>query len=181
MNRTVLLVRHTEVARRWHGRCYGVRDAGLSRDGDAHARAFVPELARWRPDRVVHSGLRRSSRLAVAVGLTAGCIVTADPNWRERDFGAWEGLSWRTIYRTSGNAMDGMIDAPASFRPGGGETTAELAARAVAALAGLPPGRTLVVAHGGTIAAVLGDRDALPVPAWLALVPAYGGTVEIAA
>jgi len=181
VSRTVLLVRHTEVAKRWHGRCYGVSDAGLSRHGDAHAQALVPELARWRPDHVVHSGLRRSTQLAAAVSRTAGCTVTADPNWRERDFGGWEGRSWHTIYRESGNAMDGMIDAPGSFRPGGGETTAELAARAVAALANLPPGRTLVVAHGGTIAAVLGGRGALPVPAWLALVPAYGGTVEIAA
>ncbi len=120
-------------------------------------------------------------QLATAIGRIAGCTVTGDRAWQERDFGAWEGRSWQAIYRTSGNAMDGMIDAPASFRPGGGETTAELAARAVAALADLPRGRTLVVAHGGTIAAILGSRDALPVPAWLALVPAYGGRVEIAA
>lgn len=179
MSRTVLLIRHTEVARRWHGRCYGASDAGLSRSGYADAHALISRLAQWQPDHIVHSGLRRAAILASAVGRTMGGTTIADARWRERDFGSWEGRLWSVIYRASGSAMDGMITAPASFRPGGGETTFELAARSVAAFSDLPRGRTLVVAHGGSIAALRGSRDALPVPSWLTLVPVHGGAVEM--
>ena len=180
MNRAILLVRHTEVARCWRGRCYGASDAGLSRAGLAHVHALVPGLSAWRPDRLVHSGLRRAALLADMVARVTGLGATVDRRWRERDFGDWEGMSWIAIHRASGDAMDGMIDAPDSFRPGGGETTLELAARAVAALADLPPGRTMVVAHGGPIAALRGTRAGFAVPRWLTLVPAYGEAVGIA-
>lgn len=57
------------------------------------------------------------------------------------------------IYWNTGNAMDGMMDAPDTFRPGEtGETTQELLDRTGDALACLPAtGRIVVVAHGGPI------------------------------
>jgi broad specificity phosphatase PhoE len=48
-----------------------------------------------------------------------------------------------------------MFTAPEDFRPGGGETTAELSTRSVAAWHALPEqGLVVVVTHGGPIAAV---------------------------
>lgn len=175
MTSAVLLIRHTEVARAWRGRCYGISDPSLSRAGTAHAAVLAAELAAWKPDIVVHSGLRRTRYLAQLIA-AAGVETVADPGWRERDFGSWEGLTWHAIHRSTGNAMDGMIDAPDSFRPGGGETTTELANRASEALARLPAGRIAVVSHGGPIAALRGRRLGLPARDWLALVPALGGT-----
>nr|WP_310525493.1 histidine phosphatase family protein [Polymorphobacter sp.] len=176
----ILLIRHTEVARIWRGRCYGITDTGLSRAGAAHAAALAPEIASWRPDIVVHSGLRRAHHLARLIAATARAEIHAVPDWRERDFGDWEGQTWLQIHRATGDAMDGMIDAPDHFRPGGGETTTELANRAVTAFATLPPGRVAVVAHGGPIAAILGRRQNHTPRDWLALIPACGGSVEIA-
>jgi broad specificity phosphatase PhoE len=75
--------------------------------------------------------------------------------------------------------MDGIIDAPDTFRPGGGETTFELAARVTAAATALPEGRGIVVAHGGPIAALLGQRKDLPPREWLALVPPFGAAVPL--
>ena len=179
MSGAVLLVRHTQVARRWHGRCYGVSDMGLSRAGHAEARALAGSLATWRPEAIVHSGMKRTAVLAAFVAAQAGVPARAIPAWRERDFGSWEGLSWNAIYRATGNAMDGMIDAPDVFRPGGGETTMALAARAMAALNDLPPGRVLVITHGGPIAAILGSRAGRPPRDWSALVPPTGGSVQL--
>lgn len=179
MAAAVLLVRHSEVARAWRGRCYGQSDMGLSRAGAAQVRALAPELARWKPDIVQHSGLRRAQRLAHAIAALAGLDASADPAWQERDFGSWEGRSWSAIYRETGKAMDGMIDDPAGFRPGGGETTMELAARSLAALNGLPLQRVLVVTHGGPIAAILGMLNRAPVRDWPGIVPAPGGFVEL--
>lgn len=173
----ITLVRHTEVARHWRGRCYGVSDAGLSRAGAAAIRPLAAQLANLHPQWVLHSDLSRTRRLATAIGKAAGCPVLADPAWQERDFGNWEGQTWLAIYRASGNAMDGMLDAPDSFRPGGGETTFELAARVAAAATALPEGSGIVVAHGGSIAALLGQRRGLASREWLALVPPLGGAV----
>jgi len=175
----VTLVRHTEVARYWRGRCYGVSDAGLSRAGAAAVGPLAAQLANLRPQWVLHSDLSRTRRLATAIGKAARCPVLADPAWRERDFGDWEGQTWHAIYRASGNAMDGMINAPNTFRPGGGETTFELAARVAAAAAALPEGRGVVVAHGGSIAALLGQQRGLVPREWLALVPHLGGAVSL--
>lgn len=179
MPAAVLLVRHSEVARAWRGRCYGQSDMGLSRAGAAQLRALAPELARWKPDIVLHSGLRRAQRLAQAIAAHTGLNAAADPAWCERGFGSWEGRSWSAIYRETGHAMDGMIDDPAAYRPGGGETTMELAARSLAALNRLPLQRVLVVTHGGPIAAILGTMNGAPVRDWPGLVPAPGGFVEL--
>lgn len=178
--RAVLLVRHTEVARAWKGRCYGQSDMGLSREGAAHMRALAPELAAWSPELIVHSGLRRARLPAEAVAALAGVPVRAEPQWQERDFGSWEGRSWDAIYRDTGNAMDGMIDDPHHFRPGDGETTMELARRSLAAFDTLPAARVLVVTHGGPIAAIVGTRQGVAVRDWPGLVPPPGGSAELA-
>lgn len=179
MRDNVILVRHTEVARHWRGRCYGVSDVGLSRAGAAAIGPLAGELARMCPEWVIHSGLTRTRRLACALAQLTKCPLIAEQNWRERDFGTWEGQSWNAIYRATGNAMDGMIDAPETFRPGGGETTFELAARVCAAAAALPGGSGVVVTHGGPIAALVGRRQRLAPCDWPALVPYPGGCVTL--
>jgi broad specificity phosphatase PhoE len=128
---------------------------------------------------VVHSGLIRTRLLAERIAIVAGCRLEEDTAWRERSFGAWEGLSWNAIYRSTGSAMDGMIDAPDHFRPGGGETTSELARRAALAWDSLPRGSGIVVTHGGPIAALLGRQRDLPPMAWPGLIPLPGSVVDI--
>ena len=150
-----LLVRHPPVARAWAGRCYGRSDMGWSREGQAVARALADRFADEPLAAIVHSGLRRTRRLADLVARRHSCPIIADPRWAERDFGDWEGRTWQAIWRETGDAMDGMIHDPHGFRPGGGETGLELSNRALAAWADLPPGDPiLVVAHGGPIAAI---------------------------
>lgn len=180
MANDIALVRHTEVARRWQGRCYGVIDVGLSRVGAAAIGPLARELAALRPEWILHSDITRTRRLALAAARHVGCPIHADPAWRERDFGTWEGQSWNAIYRSSDNAMDGMIEAPDKFRPGGGETTCELAARVAAALTRLPKGRGIIVTHGGPIASLLGQERGLAPRDWLSLVPPFGARVVLA-
>lgn len=179
MSSTIRLVRHTAVALTWKGRCYGVSDVPLSRVGKAAAIGLSAELAAAEPAWVLHSGLIRTRFLAERIVAHMGCPLYEDGGWGERDFGTWEGQTWAAIYRTSGNAMDGMIDAPGAFRPGGGETTFELADRATAAYDRLPSGNGLVVTHGGPIAGLLGRRRHLPVVNWPTLVPPCGSLIVV--
>ncbi len=176
----LILVRHTEVAQHWRGRCYGRSDAGLSRLGLKAALELAPILARSNPARIISSPLRRARFLAGLVAREAGLPLTIDARLAECNFGSWEGRTWDDIYRDSGDAMMGMVAAPESFRPGGGETTFDLRDRAMAWLASVPPDRPLLaVCHGGPIAAIRGTLSGAPTKEWPALIPEPGQWVEI--
>lgn len=185
VRRRVLLVRHAEVALHWRGRCYGRLDAGLSRAGRAHSHRLAQEILARHGGRnivaVVHSGQHRAAFLAARIADGVGLAPTLDARWRERDFGSWEGRTWNAIWRESGNAMERMLTDPRGFRPGGGETTAELQARAVAAWQGLPAaGRVVVVAHGGPIACLRAHLAGADLPALARFLPRHGEIVSLA-
>ena len=174
------LVRHPPVSKAWQKRCYGQSDPGLSRDGMAMAETLVDQLAALKPDVIVHSDLARTRAIAEPVARRLGLKCVADPLWRERNFGDWEGQTWNAIYRATGNAMDGMIDDPEHFRPGGGETTYELIARIKRVLAGLPNlPSVIVIAHGGPIACAKLIADDLPIASLGANIPALGEIVTM--
>ena len=132
------LVRHPPVAKAWQKRCYGQSDPGLSREGQKMVAPLVDQLVALKPDIIIHSDMVRTRAIATLLADRLGLVSTAESLWRERYFGAWEGTTWNAIYRATGNAMDGMIDAPDRFRPGGGETTAELMMRVQKAMDTLP-------------------------------------------
>lgn len=163
VRRRILLIRHTEVAVKFHRRCYGRLDVSLSHAGQRRACELASQVARQPISAVIHSGWKRAAFLASRIALLRNLEPRADSRWRERDFGTWEGRSWTAIYRETGNAMDGLFTQPDTYRPGGGETTAELAARSMAAWHSLPEqGLIAVISHGGPIAAVRTIQASLP-------------------
>jgi alpha-ribazole phosphatase len=176
----VHLVRHPPVAKAWQKRCYGQSDPGLSREGQRSIARIVDVCVALRPDVVVHSGMRRTRAIAepLAQKLRVSCMV--DALWCERNFGTWEGETWNRIYRDTGNAMDGMLTAPDTFRPGGGETTRELIDRIARAVNALPDVASIVVvAHGGPIAAVKLCVCGLPVAQMPQLIPKCGEVTTV--
>ncbi|MDO9498701.1 histidine phosphatase family protein [Falsiroseomonas sp.] len=176
----VTLLRHTAVARHWQGCCYGASDVGLSAAGLAAARALAEALPVAGVTRLQASPLRRARLLGGLLSRRLGLPLEIVPALRERDFGAWEGRSWDAIHAETGDSMMGMIEAPDSFRPGGGETTAELAQRVLAWFETLPTdGGVVAVTHGGPVAALRGRLAGLPVPEWLGLIPAHGEAVRL--
>lgn len=136
---------------------------------------LVNQIAALKPAAIVHSDLVRTRAIALPLARKLGIAAMAGPRWRERDFGTWEGRHWLSIYHETGNAMDGMIDAPDRFRPGGGETTAEFAKRIEQALAALPDVQSIaIIAHGGSIACVRALHDGAPLNQLAALIPPAG-------
>ena len=175
----ILLVRHTEVAVKWSKACYGRLDVGLSRAGQQRAGEIASELARQPITTVVHSGLKRAAVLASRLALLKGLVPLVDALWRERDFGTLEGRGWHSIWRETGNAMDGLFTEPDHYRPGGGETTAEMAARCIAAWHSLPQdGIVAVISHGGPIAAVRTMLASVPMRDILHYTVATGAVVS---
>jgi broad specificity phosphatase PhoE len=118
--------------------------------------------------------------VAEELAAITGVTPQADLRLRERCFGEWEGRRWDEIHAATGDAMMGMVTAPDSWRPPGGETTFELRDRALAWFRDLPTeGEIVAITHGGPIAAILGTLRGLPVADWISLIPPCGTAVVV--
>ena len=171
----VLFVRHTAVAEKYHNVCYGASDVELSADGEQHAREVAETLAEQQVDRIVYSGLTRAKIIAEHLAELTGQQFEQQDGLRERNFGDWELNSWDDIYREHGDDMMKMVSEPETYRPGGAETTREFIERVAGACENLHrPGRTVVVCHGGVIAALTGLARRLSISEWLEQIPAHG-------
>ena len=188
MNETVsespglVLVRHGAIDPRYRGICYGSSDVPLGPEGYRQHAELLDRLSALPLRCVMHSGLKRTRLLAEAIGWRhPHRQLLCCPELRERDFGEWELQSWDDIHAAHGEAMMGMIHEPASYRPGGGETTLELRDRVMRWYEALPDdGLTIAVTHGGPIAALLGTLQGRPITDWPQLIPACGKLVRTA-
>jgi alpha-ribazole phosphatase len=99
----------------------------------------------------VCSPARRTWETAVALGLDP----VKEPNFREQDFGAWTGRRHNDLVAELGDAYKDFWKSPASHPLPGGESFVDQISRVRAGLAALPPGDVVLVAHSGTIRAVL--------------------------
>ena len=167
------LVRHTRPLGA-DGLCYGATEIALAPGFAAEAEALAIRLAR--PDRIVASPLARCRRLAEHLGERFGAPVILDDDWREMDFGAWEGRPWDAIPREE---LDAWAADFLHARPHGGESVAMLLARTRRALDGCrAAGDTLAVTHAGPIRAALVAVSGDPA-AWQRPI-GFGETVALA-
>lgn len=153
----LLLLRHGQSTWNAEGRWQGWADPPLSEAGEAQSVAVAGLVAGAGIAAVVASDLRRAQRTAAVVADVLGVgPVEVDPALRERDVGAWSGLTGEEIATRWPDALAawraGRLDGPP-----GGESDADLAARVFCALdllARRPEPVILVVTHGGVISLV---------------------------
>lgn len=152
----LLLVRHGESTWNAEDRWQGWADPPLSTAGEGQARSAAEWLASagWGLRGVVASDLRRARRTAEIIADALGLgEVAVDAGLRERDVGAWSGLTRAEIE----DRFPGVLEAWRAGRvpsPPEGEHEADFAARVTAAVervARRGDGPLLVVAHGGVI------------------------------
>lgn len=151
----IYLLRHGETAWNRERRYQGLTDIPLSNRGRALLRRadFSPEL-------VYVSPLIRARETAAILFPEAEQVAV--PDFREMDFGAFEG-------RTAGEMADdptyrAWVAGGCTGRCPGGESLAEFSDRVWAAFAKLleaEPERLVIVAHGGVQMAIL-ERYAKP-------------------
>ncbi len=148
---TLLLVRHGETDWNLEHRVQGHTDRPLNATGLEQALTLASQLAAEQLVAVYASDLARARETAAIVAHRHGLDVTVDADLREKHFGSWEGLTEVEIAQRFPDAVRGQW--------GDGETTAAIAARAVAAVERIrathPAGTVLVVSHGGTMRAIL--------------------------
>jgi broad specificity phosphatase PhoE len=180
MNSDLILVRHARVADCYRGICYGRSDVPLGPEGIEASDRIAEIMSGWPIRHLITSGAARARALAERIAKRTGVSMTIDPALLERDFGAWELRSWDEIYQEVGDALNGLIHEPETFRPPGGETTGELRDRVISWHERRPrAGLTVVVAHGGPVAAIRGTLAGKAPFDWVTLIPQPGSWVRL--
>lgn len=166
----VVLWRHGRTAWNAGERFQGQTDTELDDVGVAQAREAAGMLAGTRPAALVASDLRRAARTAAALAEVTGLAVAVDPDLRELDAGAWQGLLRAEIEQRWPREFAAWLSGE-DVAVGGGERRSDVAARTASAVerhaACLDAGDVLVVAsHGGALRGAMLRMLGLPLAAW---------------
>jgi broad specificity phosphatase PhoE len=171
--RRLVLWRHGETDYNATGRMQGQLDSVLTEVGWKQARFAVPALARFSPDLVVASDLRRATDTATVFTSATGVPLRIDKRLRETNLGIWQGMTGPEVDdQWPGSRQQWQTDP--TWSPPGGEARVEVAARAFEVVADLDDriddvATAMICAHGGLTTALVGHLLELPVTAWAKL------------
>jgi broad specificity phosphatase PhoE len=161
-----ILVRHGATEWNETGRYQGQADPPLNEAGRRQAELLAEQLAGAPVQAVYSSDLRRACHTARAAAARLGLPVNVEPRLREVSQGAWEGMLHADILAQYPQEWAARQADPLHGRPPGGESVAEVAARALAAAGDIarahPEGPVLIVSHGLTLAVLLCMARGLP-------------------
>ncbi len=164
----LICVRHGRTAWNADKRFQGHTDIPLDDEGRAQATALAALLRHERIDAAASSDLARAAETARIVLGPRDVPLRLDPDWREMQFGEWEGLTWEQILVANPQLDAANETAVRAYTPGGGETfdaLCERIARGVARITSevADDGVALVATHAGPLHALLrvllGDSD----------------------
>jgi broad specificity phosphatase PhoE len=153
--RRIVLVRHAETDGNSSTRFHGANDVDLSPEGEAQMREVGRGFGHEHFDLVMASPLRRSWRAARLAGRGAPVRIEAD--FREIDFGRWEGLTREEIQATDPVLYEDWQSRAAGFEFPNGEPRAafrERVGRGLDRLLASGAGSALVVVHKGVVRAI---------------------------
>ncbi len=149
--RTVLLIRHGAVVGDADRRFIGVTDWPMSEAGEAQIRNLAERLrARFAIRAIYSSDLVRSQRTAELLAAGTETPIHVRSALREVDMGEWEGALRGHIARTEPDGYAERGRDIAGYRPPGGESFSDLAARV------LPCWRTMIADSEHDVVAVAG-------------------------
>ena len=172
------LVRHGQVAEGHTNRYHGHNDIGLSPQGVKQFEALAAQLAAIPLQGVYSSDLSRTIKGAEIISRGRELTPQAVPEFREINFGVWEGLTFGGILEQYPSQLEARLKDLASFRIPGGESLKDLEARALPRLRELL-GRHrdtafLIVAHAGVNRVILCEAMGLPLNHLFRLEQNYG-------
>jgi len=154
---TVWLIRHAEPDASVWGRCYGSLDTGLSPAGREQA-ARIAERLGAEPFAALYSSPRRR---AIETAQAIGSGIRVVPEFRELDFGDFEGRTYDEITTTHPDLYRQWMETPTTVQFPNGESFAQMNQRVLTAyrtiLAEHAEQTIAIVAHGGVARIILAD------------------------
>ncbi len=183
MSVTLWLVRHGQTAWNVEGRFQGQADPPLNAEGRAEARRLAVQLRGRTMDALYSSDLRRARQTADILSRAVGKPVLLEPRLREINQGQWEGMLFTDISRQLPEISQVRQRNALDFRPPGGETVREMAARVLPAIDEIghlyPGGQVLIVSHGVVLAAILAVVNHIPWMDVFSLIPPNAGLLAV--
>jgi len=181
--RVLHLARHGQSESNASRRFQGAQDVPLSDLGRRQAAALGGVWKTGRLRHVYASPLERARETARAVASGLGLDVTLVDELRELSLGEWEGRTVDEIRAQPGDPYSRWVRDPVAHCPPGGESLADVQARALRAIAAAHPDGdddVLVVAHGGVISTYLAHYLGLPLSSIWRLTLSNGSLTRVA-
>ena len=155
----IILVRHGETEWNSSGRYQGQTDIPLSETGIEQAKCLADNFIYGAPRVIYASDLTRARQTAEILAEKFGFTVHFEPNLREINFGAWEGLSYEKIGARWPEEIKKFFQAPDEMKIPQGESVTELQARTSGVLEKIiarhPDEEILLVAHGAVLRSLI--------------------------
>jgi len=156
----LILVRHGETPWNVTLQYQGHANVPLNERGREQARRAAARLRGLEVRALYASDIVRAWETAEIIGAAIGQTPTPMPELREIDVGQWEGMTPEELYRRFPDHMAEYRRDPARTVRLGGESYAQLQARALVALQRIQESHAqgevvVAVSHGGTIRALL--------------------------
>lgn len=174
----LLLVRHAQPAEEARGLCYGRLDIGLSTRGRRRAELIARTLERIPLAAVYSSPSKRALETATPLAAAHYLSPLVDDALREIDFGELEGQRYDEIQLTHPNIYRIWMQTPTQVQFPGGESYAQLYARAVEVLDAVRTRHrgslAAIVSHGGILRAMLAHCLRMPAETIFRLDQSYG-------
>jgi len=173
----IILVRHGETDGRSSVRFHGRSDVLLSSEGREQMHAAARSLPIDHFDLVVASPLARA--WAAAAIVAPGSPVRLESDFREIDFGRWEGLTREEIEDLDPLLARSWLEGLEEFEFPEGETREAFRSRVLAGVERLlasPVGSALVVSHKGVIRTIVETLCGEKIGA---SEPVLGGVIQI--
>lgn len=154
MGTRFLIVRHPETEANAEGRLVGRGDTPYTPRGELQAVLLGERIARFRPDRLLTSPLRRTLMVAALAADRLHLDAEADDRLTELDFGVAEGLMYGEM-ESRGIGFD-VRSVAAPVAPGG-ESRTDIMERVVAVADEQLDcgGRVAIVTHGGVVRSLI--------------------------
>jgi phosphoserine phosphatase len=179
MSTVIYLVRHGAVVGAETRRFIGHLDVPLSPHGEHQVTAVARRLAAVPLAAVYSSDLVRTRRSADLVAAPHGLRPVPLAGLREFAMGQWEGLTAEEIRALAPDAFAAWMADVGRFQFPGGENLEQVAARSWAAFEDIVAAhegqRVAIVAHGGSLRAILCRALGMPLDRLLALGQDYAG------
>lgn len=148
----LFLLRHGPTQASQSGAPLGRLDLPVTQEADVAWAGIKQVLNTFDIQKILTSDLQRASRHAEDLAHTLKVPFQALPDLSEQAFGIWDGQPWDQV-----KGAEAFLANPVQATPPGGESFARCASRSLMALQGAlrMEQPTLVLAHGGSLRAIL--------------------------